>query len=240
MLVHAEQAADAGIKHVERKYIATGLSTNFRDLLQFGIDRKAPIINVITWNDYPEGHHLAPEANHNYGFSVLLNYYKSIWKNEPSPYGDRDVAIAFFKKYKQNIKPSPFYIPLVKIERNPAGDAIEDSIEVVTILPSAAQLQVNGKTVSVQAGLRSSKFASQNGPVNVRIIRNGSLTQQFTTPEWITDKPYRTDRLTYTYCTEYQNFHRGIFGNMLPVYSLQYNTDATRMVPSSITNQSKK
>jgi hypothetical protein len=240
MLSHAGQAVDAGIKHVERKYIATGLSTNFRDLLQFAINRKVGIINVITWNDYPEGHHLAPEANHNYGFSVLLNYYKSAWKNEPSPYGDKDVAIAFFKKYKQNIKPYPFYIPLVKIERNPADDAIEDSIEVVTILPSPALLQVNGKTVSVQQGLQSSKFASRNGPVNVNIIRNGSVTQQFTTPEWITDKPYRTDRITYTYCTEYQNFHRAIFGNAPPIYSLQYNADSTRALTPSITNTPKK
>jgi hypothetical protein len=240
MFVHADDAVNAGIKHVERKYIATGLSSNFRDLLQFGIDRRVPIMNVITWNDYPEGHHLAPEVNHNYGFSVLLNYYKSIWLAKPSPYGDKDIAIAFFKKYRQNIKPNPYYIPLIKIERNPAGDAIEDSIEVVTILPSPAQLQVNNKTVTVTAGLQSSKFASETGPVKVKILRNGNITQQFITPEWITDKPYRTDRLTYSYSTEYQNFQHELFGNMPPIYSLQYNADSTRMAYPSTTKKAKE
>ncbi len=86
----AEDAAKAGLAKSERKYIATGLSYNFRKLLEFGIKQDVSIMNVITWNDlHPEGHHLAPEINHNEGFSLLLNYYKSVWKNEPSPYAGK-------------------------------------------------------------------------------------------------------------------------------------------------------
>ena len=80
MYHNAGDAVNAGMDNVDRKQIITGLSYNFRKLFEFGIKQNAPIINVITWNDYPEGHHLAPEVNHNEGFSILLNYYKSKWK----------------------------------------------------------------------------------------------------------------------------------------------------------------
>ncbi|WP_315817887.1 hypothetical protein [Paraflavitalea speifideaquila] len=80
MFHYASEAVSAGIGKVERKYIATGLSWNFRKMLEFGIAEDVSIMNIITWNDYPEGHHLAPEINHNDGFSLLLKYYKSVWK----------------------------------------------------------------------------------------------------------------------------------------------------------------
>ncbi len=112
-----EGAAAAGVEKSERKYIVTGLSYNFRKLLEFGISKDVSIMNVITWNDYPEGHHLAPEINHNEGFSVLLNYYKSVWKHEPSPYAGRDVAVVFFKKYNHTTVPQPYNFKVVEIEK---------------------------------------------------------------------------------------------------------------------------
>ncbi|HMJ46727.1 MAG TPA: hypothetical protein VK498_05325, partial [Ferruginibacter sp.] len=149
----AADAVNAGIKKVERKYLATGLSYNFRSLLQFSIDQDVPIINIITWNDYPEGHHLAPEANHNFGFAELLKYYKSVWKHEPSPYAGKDLAIVFYKKYRHNISPDPFNIRIVQIEKGSVSLSDEDIIEAVTILKENAQLNVNGKLVNVPAGL---------------------------------------------------------------------------------------
>jgi len=224
MIHSAAEAVAAGTKGLERKYMITGLSETFREKLDFAVKNNEPLINIITWNDYPEGHHLAPEVNHNYGFSVLLNYYKSVWKGEESPYKDRDVAIAFFKKYKSDVKPSPFNIK-VEILGKTAKAEYEDSIEVVTILPKAGQLMVNGQTINVPAGLTVSRFRYQIGAVKVSILRDGLVTKGFITPEWITDKPIRTDRLTYSFDTEFDNFHKDIFGDKLPLYSTQYNED---------------
>lgn len=224
MLPSAAEAVVAGKKGIERKYMVTGLSETFRRQLDFAVKEDAAMINIITWNDYPEGHHLAPEVNHNYGFSVLLNYYKNIWQGKPSPYADRDVAIAFFKKYKKDIKPDPYNIKLITLGKTTQTD-YEDSIEVVTILPEAGQLIVNGETVNVPGGLTSTRFKFQAGPVRVSIMRNGVVTKNFVTPEWITDKPVRTDRITYTFDTEYDNFHKDIFGDKPPMYSTQYNDD---------------
>jgi hypothetical protein len=97
MFHYADEAAKAGIRKTERKYIVTGLSYNFRKQLEFSVEQDVPLINIITWNDYPEGHHLAPEINHNDGFSILLNHYKDQWKKDPEVNGDKDVLVAFYK-----------------------------------------------------------------------------------------------------------------------------------------------
>jgi len=223
MYDYAIDAATDGINKIERKGIITNLSYNYRKLLEFATDVKVPIINVITWNDYPEGHHLAPEVNHNFGFSVLLNYYKALWKGEPSPYKDKDVAIAFFKKYKWDIAPTPYNIPIVNIGQS-VNPNQEDSIEVVTILKAPATLTVNNKTVKMNSGIVSTKFDYAVGNVNVRLSRNNQKIMDFKTPEGITDKPYRTDRLIYSFSSECLNFYKAIFGNLPVQYSTEYST----------------
>ena len=208
----AEDAAHAGLEKSERKYITTGLSYNFRKLLEFGIRQDVPIMNIITWNDYPEGHHLAPEINHNEGFSILLNYYKNIWKNLPSPYTSRDVAIVFFKKYKREDVPQPYDFKVVEIEKG-AGASMEDSIEVITLLKNSSTLTVNGISIPVTAGFADTKFKSTPGPVEVSVNSGHSRILHFITPEKITNHPYRTDLLTYSYSSEFLNFYEPIMGN---------------------------
>ncbi|RYY34258.1 MAG: hypothetical protein EOP46_14000 [Sphingobacteriaceae bacterium] len=224
MYHRVDEAVADGIKKVERRYVVTGLSYNFRKLLEFGISRDVPIINVITWNDYPEGHHLAPEVNHNYGFSVLLNHYKSVWKQESI--APKDIAIVFFKKYQHKVKPNPYNIPVVQFEPGAVPERFEDSIDVVTILPSSAMLKVNGEEKPVAAGLQSTKFPSKPGAVELSVSRDGKQTVHFITPEWITDKPYRTDRLTYVYSSKDAEYHKDIFGDMPPIQSTEYNKQA--------------
>ena len=220
-----EDALKAGPDSVERKYLVTGLSYNFRKLLEFGIERNVPIINVITWNDYPEGHHLAPEVNHNEGFSILLNHHKSLWRNEPSPYADRDVAIVFFKKYKHTVKPHPYNLPVVNFQEGAVPESYEDSIEVVTLLPAKARLKINRHVCDVPAGLSTRKVASAAGPVAVAVIRQEKPTVHFITPEGITESPYRTDRLTYTFSSEFDAFYHDLFDGFQPIYSTEYNPD---------------
>jgi hypothetical protein len=219
----AQDAADAGIANVERKYITTGLSYNFRKLLGFAIKQDVPIINVITWNDYPEGHHLAPEINHNEGFSILLNYYKSKWKHLASPYAGKDVAIVFFKKYRHDIKPYPYNIPVMAFQKEVIDPSSEDSIEAITILKAKAVLNVNGNTKIVAAGFTSTKFPSKNGPVHVSVSRGKHRIINFVTPEGITDKPYRTDRITYSFSSEFNTFYKDLFKGFKPSYSHEYN-----------------
>jgi len=60
-----------------------GVTYVFRKLLERAVKLDVPVINVATWNDFAEGHHLAPEINHNFAFWVLLNHYKRKWLDLP-------------------------------------------------------------------------------------------------------------------------------------------------------------
>lgn len=223
MYHQVEDAVKAGIKNVERKYITTGLSYNFRKMCEFNISKNVPIMNVITWNDYPEGHHLAPEINHNEGFSILLNYYKNKWKGLPSPYADRDVAIVFFKKYDHLTQPAPYNIPVVPFQKEVIPAAEEDPVEVVTLLTGKARLTVNGQPADAASGFSVTRFNRQNGPVTISLSRNDKTVLNFTTPEGMTEHPYRADRITYTFSSEFHNFYDNLFKRFKPLYSHEYN-----------------
>ncbi|MCG2617407.1 glycoside hydrolase family 71 protein [Terrimonas sp. NA20] len=223
MFHFAADAAIAGISKTERKYIATGLSYNFRKQWEFGIQQDVPLFNIITWNDYPEGHHLAPEINHNDGFSILLNHYKEKWKNGSSLVTDKDVIIAFYKKYHQNDKPSPFNIPVVEIEKRGIDLNVEDSIEVVTILKENGEINLKNSTKPAPAGLHVTRFAGEAGAVLITLTRNNKTIRQLNCPEWITKQPYRTDRLTYSFSTESLNTLRNLFGTDKLPQSTEYN-----------------
>ncbi|EOR95973.1 hypothetical protein ADIARSV_0863 [Arcticibacter svalbardensis MN12-7] len=225
MYHHVEDAVQAGITHVERKYITTGLSYNFRKLIEFGIDQDVSLFNVITWNDYPEGHHLAPEVNHNEGFSILLNYYKSVWERLDSPYKNKDVAIVFFKKYKHSIQPKPFNIPVVAFQEEVIPAEWEDSIEVVTLLKAPAFISLNGNLKKGTSGLSVLKFPMENGNIKVAVLRDQHQVLGFLTPEGITNKPYRSDRITYTYSSEFKAFYKDLYKGFKPLYSSEYNLD---------------
>lgn len=212
MFHYAKDAVDAGIGKVERKYITTGLSWTFRQMLEFSIRQDVPIINMITWNDYPEGHHLAPEENHNDGFALLLQHYKSEWKKTASPFAGQDLAIAFFKKYRHDVQPRPYNIPVESFQEEALTLAAEDSIEVVTILQQPAQLMINKAVRQVPAGMAVTRIPLQAGAVQVAIRRNGKVVKQFTAPEPITSKPLRADRLTYSWSTETVRYRRAILG----------------------------
>lgn len=226
----ATDAAKAGIQNTERKYIVTGLSYNFRKMLEFGIREDVPLMNIITWNDYPEGHHLAWEANHNDGFSILLNYYKSVWKKQSSFYANKDVVIAFYKKYNHAIAPSPFNIKVVEIEKPGISIQSEDSVEIITIVKEKSELWVKDKKVNVLPGLQSTRFAASPGEVKVSLRRNGVNVVEFVCPEWITDKPYRTDRLTYSFSNQFTGLYKSAFGDYPIIFSEEYN-------PSSSSNR---
>ncbi len=226
MFHFAADAVKAGIAQTERKYIVTGLSYNFRKQFEFAIDNDVPVMNIITWNDYPEGHHLAPEINHNDGFSILLQYYKSVWKNQSSPYAGKDIVVAFYKKYNHSTTPSPYNIPVVEIEKAGVPVKYEDSIEVVSILKERGDIVVGGKKRTVDAGLQAVKFAPVAGAVEVSLQRNNNEVEKLVCPEWRTDKPYRTDRLTYTFSNQSASFYKTLFGGHTLLYSEEYNPAA--------------
>ena len=207
----ALQAWDDG---VERHYEVCQLSTLYRQLLERAVNLDAEIINIATWNDYAEGHHLAPEINHNFGFAVLLHHYRAIWRDEQSTLPD-DVAVVFFKQYAHDVQPTQHAVPC-RVLRALGTEAEEDIIQAVTILKSPAQLVVNGQEVQAGAGLSVHSFPIRPGQVTVRVERDGEAVLTFQAPMSITETPSRTDRLTRAYSSEFNRYFSLLYGDRQP------------------------
>lgn len=222
LIFQTDRVLDLERHQLERHGQVLGLTQTFRDKLQMAIDLDVPLINLTTWNDYPEGHHLAPEINHNFGFSLLLRHFRATWRSEPEE-GPRDVTMVFFKKYPAEVTPDPFDIA-VRNKKSADAPAVDDGIEVITILDHPSQLHVNEHIPRpVPAGLAVTHYPMRPGPVEVEVKRRDESVVRFTTPEWITFEPYRTDRLTYSFSSEFERIYRRIYGVDAPLHtSMEY------------------
>ena len=202
-------ALRAGASGIERHYRVTNLAGTQLELLTRAIRRDARIINYVTWNDFPEGHHLAPEVNHNFGPALLLKHFKHAWRSG-TPRVDQDVAIVFFKKHRHDAQPR-FSVAL-KIKSQNQDLAAEDRIQLVTLLTSPAECFLNGKPLGrIAAGLQVHAIPSEPGRVRVRVVRGAQQVIGFETPQAITGHPLRTDRLTYSYSSAFQHEYRRLF-----------------------------
>jgi len=208
-ILSSEQAMAAGVQGIERHYRVTNLSATQIDLLRRAVDHDVSIINYVTWNDFPEGHHLAPEVNHNFGPAVLLRHFKRQWRTGRENVTSDD-AILFFKKYASHATPKyPVSLKIKSDNKNLVG---EDRIELVTLLTEPADCFLNDRPLgTVAAGLRVHSIPTEPGPVRVRIVRDGRTIIAFTTPIEITDSPLRTDRLTYSYSGSHDREFKQLF-----------------------------
>lgn len=217
-----EQAASVCPEDVQRWDAWLGLSKHFRTGLERVGDREADGVYLSTWNDYGEGHHVAPEINHNFGFAQLLEHYLADWRGENGP---SDVAIAFFKKYPADATPVPFDLGAYR-----AGSCgtPRDVIEVVTILDAPATLVVNDRNpLSVPAGIEATRVPMDPGHVEGVVKRGEAVVAEFTTPEAITETPFRRDRLTFAYSSNHDAVFADLYGGDADVLvSNQYATQA--------------
>ena len=208
-ILSAEEAVQRGVNQVERHYRVTHLAKTEVALLRKAIERNASNINYVSWNDFPEGHHLAAEQNHNFGPSLILRHFKGVWRTSVSGV-DRDVAIAFFKKHPSDVEPK-FKIHL-KLESSSSDLGSEDKIQLVTMLQQPANCRINDHSLGlVPAGFQINSIPLEPGPVRVRVTRSGHDIISFVTPAKITNQPHRTDRLTYSFSSEYEDEFNRLF-----------------------------
>jgi len=218
----ADRATSVCPDEVERWTVELGLSENFRTQLGAAARREADGVYLSTWNDYGEGHHVAPEINHNFAFAQLLQYGLARWRGEPDS-GPGEVAMVFFEKYPSDVTPSPFDLGA----RTETCLDSSDRIEVVTILDDPATLRVNdGAPQPVEAGLTATSVPMVPGHVDVTVTRGESVVATLRTPEAITEDPFRSDRLTFAYSSAHDAIYSDLYGEDAPVYvSNQYARD---------------
>lgn len=212
-LLAVDEALEIGPAGLERHYRQTDLARGQTNLLRAAIERDAEIINYATWNDWPEGQHLGPEATHNFGPSILLRHFAAEWRGEKSPFSDEDVAIAFYKKHP-SMAAAEFQIAIdVKSARD--EPEAEDEIQIVTILRSPAVLSLNGSEIGeVEAGFRISAAAiPDSGEVKIELKRDGEIFLELNPPQRISKSPKRIDRLTYSFSSRFRKEFEALFGS---------------------------
>ncbi len=210
----SKQAVDFGIANLTRHVENVGLSDDFIDLLKASIEKDSSLMSVCTWNDFREGHHIAPEINHNFVPSILITYFKKVWQKDPEPI-EKETVMVMYKKYAHDLTPLPFFIPIATKDQYPPA-VNEDGVDILTLLKKDADIYYKGQKVgTAKAGLNVLKVKAQLGKVEVQVKREGQLVCSVTPPEWITDKPYRTDRLTYMFSSRCEEMFHTLYGKDL-------------------------
>ena len=220
---------------VEHDYYYSGVTDIYLNYLNRMLETDSPLVSFITYNDYQEGHHAAPELNHNFGFAILFNHYKNIWLGTPEK-NDKEFAVLAYKKYRHDIVPEPFNIVfLPKVAELAMFDpSTDDFINIVVFLKQPATVFLNGKEVGTAKGtgdIEVFKVPLAKGRVKLEIKRNNEPVITLAGTEWITDKPFRTDRLTYYLSSECDNYYAELFGKDAPRYFLQQYVEDADGVP---------
>ena len=209
-MIHYRDLKKVDKSMVERHYQNCGLSSLYRQLFEFAVEADLRWISLATWNDFPEGHHIAPELNHNFAPMVLMEYYRNKWMGKGGVL--KESLSVFYKKYKHDKKPQ--HEIGIYTKESMGSPNLEDYIEVVSVLNEAGNIFINGKYAGrVGKGLQTVKIPSEPGEVVVELKRKGKVVKILSPPVKITDKPYRTDRLTYMYSTRFNEYFKKIFGN---------------------------
>ncbi len=217
-----DEKADTNVAGlITHNYTPCRLSHAFRNQWELAIEFNSPSINVTTWNDLSEVHNMCPDVNKNFGYAILNKYYKRLWKTG-NKIPEIESAIVFFKKYPYDADINPYkyqiFYPTWHLRKSLAQQFWEyesTQTEIVTLLKEPAELFVYGKSIGeVEEGLVASRVPAQLGPVPVEVKRDEKTIISFTTPEWRTDTPYRTDRQTYSYSSDFKYYYDDIFGSL--------------------------
>ena len=199
----------------------TGNSHYFTRMWEWIIDNDCVAAEIITWNDYLEGHAFAPTLNHHFGQHAMLKHFKCRWKTGHAPsYGSADFpeeVVVFFKKYKHGIEPTLFRYPLrKKIDFVPDDFyakmvAYSNRMDVVTFLGSPAAIDINGERFTAGKGMTVLRVEPVLGRQHIRVMRNGTAVIDYTTTEGRTNNPYRTDRMTFIQSSRWKAYYRDAF-----------------------------
>ena len=199
-----------------RMIIGSGLSANLTWCWEKAIAVDSPMVSLGTWNDYEEGHHIAPEVNHNFGFAQISAWHRARWRGEKAPAVDRLVVL--HKRHAMGANSRfdlfPPYYPAWSLSRADWEKSLlmDDYVDLVSFATAPAELRYRGKKVAdVPAGFSSTKVSLSPGEVRGALVRSGKIVAEVVSPEWITAEPYRYDRMTIAWESDHDAVWREIF-----------------------------
>ncbi|HEY3325218.1 MAG TPA: endo-1,3-alpha-glucanase family glycosylhydrolase [Planctomycetota bacterium] len=180
------------------------------------IEQDATLLQIITWNDYGENTCIAPAYNTRYTMYDLTGYEIKLWKTGKEPVPDHDRVYLIYRKYPPGAKIFPFHAKFAGVE----GGAIE----VLTILPKPAKIRLPGRDVDYDApaGFFRKQFPVTAGAMTAELVRDGKVELALTSPEPITDKPFREDNGFVCWSSEEERFWKEDFNAVPPFWYSEY------------------
>jgi len=185
------------------------------------------VIQFVTWNDYTENTNLAPAYQTRYTILDLNSYFIQWWRDGAPPKVDTDRIYLSYPPYAAGARTFPF-------KSRDYSRTHEGVLEVVTILtkPATVRLPERGIEYDAPAGFFSKQFPAPAGPVNVDLVRDGTVSTQLRAPEPITDRPYREQTSMVCYSTEEERNWKIDFPGVKPFFPSDYGDDDADGLPN--------
>lgn len=175
----------------------------------------ATLIQFATWNDYNENTGLAPGYETRYAILDLNRHFIDWWKTGDEPKTSKDKIYLFWRKYPERAVVYPF---------REVGKPQNAVIEVATFFsaPALVQLPEQDLEYTAPAGLHFKQFPLRVGPVKAVVVRNGREVLSLSSPEPITDKPYREALGLQGISSEFQEHWNADFPDEPAFYAGEY------------------
>ena len=172
----AQPIAPQDIRPKQSIFFESHNSLLFRSLWMTALQKNAPAVHLITWNDYSEGTEFAPSSGTQFFFYDLTAYYIEQYKSGAPPRVVKDTLYYLYRNqlldpdHPATAGDSPF--------ENRGESPVENEIEVVTFLTKPARLQIlqGGEPTEFFApeGFSAHSVAAQAGRPSFRLLRAGA------------------------------------------------------------------
>jgi hypothetical protein len=136
-----------------------------------------PFVQLITWNDYPEGTEFSPSSGSQFLFYDLSAYYIEWYKSGRPPPITRDAI--YYSHRTQIFDPGRILIVGDRPFQLKGATELRNNVEMVALLTAPARLQIElgGRKTErdVGAGLQVLTMSASPGRPVFRIVRNGTI-----------------------------------------------------------------
>lgn len=165
-------------------------TTNLRNTWQIAIDGHAQLVQLATWNDYPEGSQLAPSVANGWSYLDISAYYLTWFKTGQRPPVVRDTVYLTSRVQPYAARPS---FPQTTLMTLRGGSPSRDTIEALTFLTAPGTVTIHAgnstATCAVPAGVGMCTVPLHTGTLSATVSRNGATVAQITSTHPVTDNP---------------------------------------------------
>ena len=176
-------------------YDEAGATETLRDGWTGVIASDADWVQIPTWNDYSEGTSISPSQSHRWAYLDISSYYLARWKTGSRPAVKRDGLYLVHRTQTYNAAPSFAQTKVMKIRSGAVSPRNQVEALVFLTKPATVTVTVGSATHTwdAPAGMSRKVFPLATGSVSGKVVRNGAVTTQVTSPHRVTSRPYVQD-----------------------------------------------